>query len=206
MQAPQLPPPDSVRAVLRTIFANPEYEWRARRSILDAVSGYWNALMAFMDTMAAEHPIGFLAVMLLLTLVSLAMFMHIGLVLRRALRPPPKPADIGGAPLPAVRDAPWHLAQAGALAGAGRYPEALGHRFLALVLELERRRAVAVRASKTPAEYAREVRLDDAGRRIFAALVSTLYAALFGGRACDAGAFAEFDREAASLAHRATVR
>lgn len=206
IQLPQQPPPDSVRAVLRTIFEDPQYEWRVQRGVIDILEGYWRAMMAFMDRMAAQHPVGFLAVMLLLTLVALLMFTHIGLVVRRALRPATKPADAGGVPLPVVRDATWHLAQARELAAAGRYPEALGHRFLALVLELERRRAVTVRASRTPAEYAREVRLDEAGRRSFAALVSTLYAAVFGGHRCDAVAFAEFDREAAALAHRAPVR
>ncbi len=185
--APQQPPPDSVRAVMRQIFARPEYQWRIRRNVLDVIRAYWNALMDVLDRMSAAHPVAFIAFMLVLTLIVALLFTHIAFVLRRALRRAPAADGDGSAPLPAARDATWHMGQARRLAAAGRFTEALGHRFLALVLELERRRAVAVRASKTPAEYAREARLDPGGRESLGALVATLYAMLFGGQPCDAG-------------------
>jgi len=58
------------------------------------------------------------------------------------------------------------------LARAGRYAEALGHRFLALVLELDRRKALRFHASKTPAEYVWEARLTEMGRASLAGLVA----------------------------------
>lgn len=202
---PQSPPPDSVRAVLRKVFTAPEYRWRTHRSLADAFSYYWQSLMRFMDRMSTSHPAGFLALMLLLTLIVAVLFTHLAFVVRRALRQAPDtPAD--ALSLPVVRDATWHLAQARRLAATGQFKEALGHRFLALVLQLERRQALDVHASRTPAEYARTVRLDEGGKQQFSALVGTLYAALFGGHGLDAAQFDEFDRQAAELMKHAPAR
>src|SRR6266566_541580 len=55
---------------------------------------------------------------------------------------------------------------------AGRYVEALAHRFLAVVLELDRLKALRFHVSKTPAEYVGEARLTDAGRASLAGLVA----------------------------------
>ena len=70
------------------------------------------------------------------------------------------------------------------LARAGRYAEALGQRFLALVLELDRRKALRFHASKTPAEYVGEARLTDRGRASLAGLVAQLYRHLFAAVPC----------------------
>src|SRR5439155_4298789 len=61
------------------------------------------------------------------------------------------------------------------LARGGRYAEALAHRFLAVVLELDRLKALRFHTSKTPAEYVGEARLTDAGRATLAGLVAQLY-------------------------------
>jgi Domain of unknown function (DUF4129) len=203
MQATQGAPPDSVRAVLRGVFAGPAYEWSGRRHPLEYLVAGWRWLQAALQRLQELHPIGFLALMLALTIIGAALLTHIGFILWRALRPAARQEPAEAGPLPPARDAAWHLSHARRLAAAGNYGEALGHRFVALVLQLESRRAVLVRASKTPAEYAREVRLDPAGRGAFDALVATLYGAVFGGRACDAEAFAAFDRTAAELVQRA---
>src|SRR6185436_20629555 len=98
-----------------------------------------------------------------------------------------------------VLDARSHRARAEELARAGRYAEALGHRFLAVVLELEQAHAVRFQASKTPAEYVGEVRLDDAGRATFTALVARLYRHLFGALPCDELEYREFGATADQL-------
>ena len=203
MQLPQGLPPDSVRAVLRDIFAARSYDWTARPDPWAWIRAAWHELVAFFDRMSDQHPVGYWALMAVLVLIVILIFMHIGSALKRALRPAPL-TSAGPDPLPAARDAAWHLAEARRLAGEALFPEALGHRFMALILELESRRAVAVRPSKTPAEYAREVRLDATGRGIFADLVTALYAAAFGGRVCDAVGFATFDRTATELARHAS--
>ncbi len=158
------------------------------------------AMMAALERLQDAHPIGFLALMFALTLVGLLLFTHIAFVLVRALRPTPRQDASPAGPLPPVRDAAWHLAEALRLAAEGSYRDAFAHRFLALVLQLELRRAVAFRPSKTPAEYASEARLVPAQRGVFRDLVTTLYGAVFGARSCDAATFAEFDRAATLLA------
>lgn len=203
MQVPPAPPADSIRAVLRSIFAGPAYQWTVRRTPWDVVRDAWNAVQSFLDGLARLHPIAFFALMIVLTLFILLMFTHFAMVLARAVRRAAPEAAGVLAPMPVAHDRAWHHARAQQLAAAGRYAEALGHRFTVLLLDLERRRAVTVRASRTPAEYAREVRLDGDGRAGFAALVATLYAALFGGDRVDAAAFAAFDRDASELLQRA---
>jgi hypothetical protein len=99
-----------------------------------------------------------------------------------------------------IMDAAAHLEIAAELARAGRYTEALAHRFLAVVLELDRRKALRFHASKTPAEYIGEVRLDDSGRASFATLVAALYRHLFGAVPCDASEYAALGATAQDLA------
>ena len=99
-----------------------------------------------------------------------------------------------------VMDASAHLALAEDLARARRYAEALAHRFMAVLLELDRRKALRFHASKTPAEYIGEVKLDDSGRASFASLVAALYRHLFGAVPCDAVEYAAFGAAAQELA------
>src|ERR1044072_6701792 len=92
-----------------------------------------------------------------------------------AAPPPPAPGP------PVIRDARAHRALADELAAQGRYAEALGHLFLAVVLELDKRKAVRFHASKTPAEYVGEARLDATARSTLDTLVAPLYRHLLGG-------------------------
>src|SRR5947208_14696553 len=105
----------------------------------------------------------------------------------------------GGIGGPVLADARAQRVRAEELARAGRYAEALAHRFVALVLDLERRRALAFHPSKTPAEYVGEARLDAAGRASLAGLVGRLYRHLFGGVPCDEGGYREFGAAADEL-------
>ena len=91
-----------------------------------------------------------------------------------------------------LRDARSHRVQADALAREGRYAEALAHRFAALICDLDEAKAVSIHPSKTPAEYAREARLDPVGRVAIAELVSRLYAHLFGAAPVDEGLYRDF--------------
>src|SRR5207245_9327861 len=79
-----------------------------------------------------------------------------------------------------IVNAAWHVARAEELARAGRYAEALAHRFLAAVLELDRIGALRFHASKTPAEYVGEARLDESGRASPGRTVGERYRHLFG--------------------------
>src|SRR5213076_2595780 len=92
-----------------------------------------------------------------MTLVLLAILTHLTWVVWRSLRP----RDAVGVPTPNTappQGAAWHLAEARRLGAVGRFAEALAHRFLAAVLDLDGQRVVQFHPSKTPAEYAAEDR------------------------------------------------
>lgn len=202
VQVSAAPPPDSLRAVLRDVFAAPEYDWEARRSALAWMRELYLRLLGWFAGLEQTHPLTYYLLLAAMIVVLLAILAHFGYVLWRAFRP--VALEIAGrrAPGPGPRDAAWYLAEARRLSEAGRYADALGHRFVALVLELERRQALNFHASKTPAEYASEVRLDGEGRGRFRSLVLTLYRHLFGGVPCTPAEWISFDREAAELGGR----
>jgi len=194
-------PPDSLRAALRDVFARPEYRWSERPDPWGWIVGVWYRLLDWLDTVQRGHPAGFKVLLAVLALVLVGLLAHMGYVVWRITRPTARtPAGgaegIGGREL---ADARAHRARAEELARAGRYAEALAYRFVALVLELERRRALAFHPSKTPAEYVGEARLDAAGRASLAELVARLYRHLFGGVPCDEGGYREFGAVADEL-------
>ena len=187
-------PPDSLRAALREVFARPEYRWNERPDPWGWILAVWYRLLDWLDAVQRGHPAGFKVLLALSALVLVGLLAHMGYVVWRITRPTARtPAggagEVGG---PVLADARAQRVRAEELARAGRYAEALAHRFVALVLELERRRALAFHPSKTPAEYVGEARLDAAGRASLAELVARLYRHLFGGVPCDAGGYREF--------------
>jgi hypothetical protein len=169
-----------------------------RRHALLWLTNLWDRLMNWFDGLADRHPAGFKLLLAALSVVLLLLLVHMGYIVWRILRPSARTGGAaGGAAV--ISDAPSHLARAEELARAGRYAEALGHRFLAVVLDLERAEALRFHASKTPAEYVGEVRLDDEGRATFAGLVARLYRHLFGAVPCDEADYREFGATAEQL-------
>ncbi|HEV8304129.1 MAG TPA: hypothetical protein VGQ25_04160 [Gemmatimonadales bacterium] len=191
--------PDSLRRALGDVFSRPEYKWVERRHPLVWLTTLWERVLNWLDGLSDRSPTGFKLLLLALMLVLVLILVHVGWVVWRIVRPPARTgrAATGGAA--AVADAPSHLARAEELARAGRYAEALGHRFLAVVLELEGVDALRFHASKTPAEYVGEARLDDAGRATFAGLVTRLYRHLFGAVPCDETEYRAFGATAEEL-------
>ena len=191
-------PPDSLRAALREVFARPEYRWNERPDPWGWILAVWYRLLDWLDAVQRGHPAGFKVLLALSALVLVGLLAHMGYVVWRITRPTARtPAGgagggAGGIGGPVLADARAQRVRAEELARAGRYAEALAHRFVALVLDLERRRALAFHPSKTPAEYVGEARLDAAGRASLAELVARLYRHLFGGVPCDAGGYREF--------------
>lgn len=161
----------------------------------------WHNFMGLIDRLSTQHPVGFDIGLSLLVVGLVVLLVHLGYVMWRIVRPTARTGQAKPAVAPgAVADAAAHLAYAGDLARAGRYAEALAHRFLALVLELDRRKALRFHASKTPAEYVGEARLTDRGRATLAGLVAQLYRHLFGAVPCDAGEYETFGDTAQELA------
>ena len=193
--------PDSLRAALREVFARPEYRWNERPDPWRWIVDVWYRLLDWLDAAQRGHPAGFKVLLALLTLVLVGLLAHMGYVVWRITRPTARTPAGGARGIGGLEfaDARAHRVRAEELARAGRYSEALAHRFVALVLELERRRALAFHPSKTPAEYVGEARLDAAGRASLAELVARLYRHVFGGIPCDEGGYREFGAAADEL-------
>ncbi len=192
-------PTDSVRHVVRQVFARPEYEWveAVRRHWLRDL---WWGLRDWLARFSENHPTGARILFWGSLLLLLALLVHLGFTVWRIYRATvaaPRAAAAGAPPV--VLDARRLLARADALAADGRYTEALAYRFVALVLELDRRKVLTFHPSKTPAEYAREARLGGSGQATFAGLVNRLYRHVFGGEPADAAEYREFGAAAGAL-------
>lgn len=207
MSAPlQSPPADSLRVVLRRVFASQEYEWEDVRDPLDFVRELHAALLEWLQAFQESHPVAYVVFLAIVSALLLGILAHFAYLVWRSLKPlaisEPDVARAAGKP----RDAAWHKQEAQRLMGEGHYAEALAHRFTALLLELDARKAVVFHPSKTPAEYVGEARLDADGRTALTVLVGTLYRHLFGGAPCTLDEARTFDRRAAELAtHRASA-
>ena len=199
MQAVTQIPADSVRRVVESVFAQRDYEWVARREPLRWLKQLWYSFIEWIDSFSQANPFGYNALVVALTLVLVVLLAHIAYVVWRVTRQSARTArpDAGGGGI--IHDAARHLARAEELARAGRYVEALGHRFLAVVLELDRAHALKFHASKTPAEYLWEARLDDTGRVSFRVLVAELYRHLFGAVPCADAEYRAFGEAAQQL-------
>jgi len=192
-------PSDSVQRAVREVFARPEYEWveMIRRHWLRDL---WWGLRDWLARFSAQHPTGAKLLFWGALLLLITLLVHLGLTVWRIYRStvaPTRAAAPGAAPV--LFDARSHVARAEALARDGRYTEALAHRFIALVLELDRRQALTFHPSKTPAEYAREARLGDSGRASFTELVARLYRHVFGAEPVDEIEYRDFGATAAAL-------
>jgi hypothetical protein len=198
----QSPPADSLRAVLRRIYDAPEYEWQEARDRFAFLRELHAALLDWLQGFQESHPVAYLIFLGVLSALLLAILAHFGYLVWRSLKPralsEPDVAQAAGG----RRDAVWHLEEARRLVREGHHAEALAHRFTALLLELEARKALVFHPSKTPAEYVGEARLDEVGRSTLTGLVATLYRHLFGGAPCSLDQVQIFDERASELATR----
>ena len=185
--------------MLGTVFAQPDYQWVARREPLLWLRQLWLRFLEWIDSFSRTHPGGYTALIIVLSVVLVLLLTHIGWVIWRVTRPSARTSRPEGAGGGIIHDAERHLARAEELARDGRFVEALGHRFLAVVLELDRVEALEFHASKTPAEYLGEARLDDMGRASLSALVAELYRHLFGAVPCAEAEYRAFGEAAQQL-------
>ena len=196
----QTPAADSVSAALDRVFSATKYDWEASSDPFRFLRELLYDLAMWLEGLRESHPAVYVVLLGLLTGVLLAILVHFGYLVWRALRPRALPEGDRSAAAPAWRDAAWHVNEAVRLATLGRYAEALAHRFTALILELDARQALKFHPSKTPAEYSAEARLDERDRGALNELVAALYRHLFGGAPCSAQDLDSFDRRAAALA------
>ena len=196
---PQAVPTDSVRRAVQEVFSRPEYGWVPGGRPLHLLRDLWSRFEEWLSRFGAQHPLGFKLLFWAAVLLLVALLVHLGWlgwrIYRSTVERPRAP--VPGAPM--LVDARGHLAHAEALARAGRYTEALAHRFIALLLELDRAEALTFHPSKTPAEYIREARLGATGRASLAGLVARLYHHVFGAEPCDERCYQEFGATAGTV-------
>ncbi len=178
-----------------------------QRGPLDWLRDLWYRLLDWIGGVQTAHPAGFKLLLVVLILALVGLLAHIAYVVWRITHPTAgTPRAAAAAPGLRLEDARAHRTRAQELARAGRFAEALAHEFVALLLDLERRKAVSFHPSKTPAEYVGEARLDAPGRESLADLVGRLYRHLFGALPCNERAYHDFAAAAAQLTrHVATA-
>ena len=178
--------PDSLRAVLDTVFQGSQYRWVERPQPFAFLARWWDALREALAGLEASHPDLFWVLFWGLVGVLLLIFAHAAWVMVRTIRAaaaPPTGTEASGV---AARGAPWFRGEARRLAAAGRFAEAMQADFVALVLELDARRVVRFHPSKTPNEYTYEAGIGAGEREAFRDLVRSLYGYAFARRPCGA--------------------
>jgi len=190
---------DELREVFRQIFSAPEYQWDRPRSLFDVIGDWMDRVTEFFQRLHESHPFGYYVVVAMLSAVLVVVLIHFAYIIWRVLVPPPVSQTSGSGKAAVPRGSGWYLQQSQRLVENGRYAEALAHRFQAMLLTLDRHRAVSFHPSKTPAEYLDELRLDEDGRGTFARLVRVLYRHLFGGAPCTEADVQNFNEVAALL-------
>jgi hypothetical protein len=178
-------PDDSLRAVLDSVFADPNYRWTHRPHPLAFLGRWWDALQRWLSGLQQNQPAVYWLIFGALVVVLVAILVHAIFVMSQTLR-------AAGAPVqsrtdttpPEIRGAAWYRREALRLARAGQYPAAMQADFLGLVLELDQRRVLRFHPSKTPNEYSHEPSLSEAARPAFRDLVRSLYGYAFAREPC----------------------
>lgn len=182
---------DSLRAVLDSVFAAPDYLWVERTPPLAFLSRWLEGLARWLQATREAHPLGFRLLLGALVILLVLILVHAGWILFHTIRGSASgPQPTGDTML--RRDHAWYRREADRLAGQGRYVEAMQADFLALVLALEAADLLRFHPAKTPAEYSRESRLAPSARVEFRELVRTLYGYAFARWPCGPGDFASW--------------
>jgi len=185
--------PDSLRAVLDSVFAGPAYRWVERPEPLGQLRRWLSGLAGWLNGLRDHNPLGYRLLMLVLLVVLVAILVHAAWVLVRTIRPAPAAPD--APPIRAARrDRDWYGREASRLAAQGRFVEAMQADFLGLVLALEAARLVQYHPAKTPREYAREPALTPGLRVGLGELVGALYRYGFARRPCGPQEYDAFHR------------
>lgn len=190
--AGQAPGTDSLRVVLDSVFSHPRYAWVERPEPLAFLARWWRDLIDWIAALESRSPGAYWVLFGAMLAVVALVVAHATWVMVRTLRQAQAPANPGEIPAHLVRDAAWYRSESQRLAMTGRIVEAMQADFLALALELDRRRLLRFHPSKTPEEYAREAQLPEPARGEFRDLVRALYGHAFAGVPCDEATLAEW--------------
>lgn len=179
-------PGDPLRPVLDSVFAAPKYQWVTPRDPLAWIRWVIEHLVRWLADLAGSAPGVYWTLVAILVAVLVAILVHGGYIFLTAMRYASTPEAREQRPSAVRRDARWFEAQAERFAAEGRFADAVRARFEALVLDLDGQGAVRWHPSKTPREYAREVKLGGESRARLASLVDGVYAYSFAKAPCGA--------------------
>ena len=180
-----MPPEETLRAVLDSVFAGPAYRWVERPDPLRLLREWFGRLSEWLAALREGSPLWYRAFIVLVVAVLLAILAHAAWIFWLTVRGATRTEDAArAADAPVPRDPRALQDEADRAAREGRYAAALRLGFLALALELDAGGSVSFAPGKTPADYAREARLaaDDRGR--LGELVRALYRHVYGAVPC----------------------
>src|SRR5207253_1536372 len=126
--------------------------WTPRRHALQWLAHWFHSVQVWLNRLDDAHPLIFQVVLWSSIVLLVAILVHFGYVAWRIYRSTVHPGGRGVALAAAglrLDDAQAHLERAEELARVGHYTEALAQRFSAVILQLERARAVRFHPSKT---------------------------------------------------------
>jgi hypothetical protein len=180
-----VPPDDTLRAALDSVFAGPAYRWVERPDPLRLLREWLARLTEWLTALREGSPFWYRGLIALLIGVLLAILAHAAwvfwLTLRGATRTTPAAGPAHARP---QRDPRALRDEADRAAAGGRHADALRLGFLALALELDAGGVVSYAPGKTPADYAREARLVTTDRGRLGELVRELYRHVYGAVPC----------------------
>ena len=172
------------RAALDSVFSTAPYQWSPPPPLVQLLKDWWGWLIEWLQGLRADNPLLFRVFLVVVLAIWFGIFLHaawlVWLTVRGAAR---SERAVFAAAAGERRDADWYSRAADRAAESGRFAEALQLAFIALALTLDAGGLLKYQPSKTPAECAREARLNAADRDRLRGLVRTLYAGAFGGRA-----------------------
>lgn len=189
--------PDTLRAVLDSVFRAPAYRWRTEKDPLALLHRWWAELKEWFRALQESNPIGYRVVMYLLVGVLVVILLHALWVLYRTIGAPPATDQQLALPDGSPRTVTWYRRESERLALEGRYAEAIQADFLALVLALDAQQVLRFHPSKTPAEYLQESRLPPAAAVEFRDLVRRVYGYAFARWPCGPEEYAQWRSQAA---------
>lgn len=187
------PSDDSLRAVVDTVLSRPEFQWEQAEAQTNWLLLLYRSLVSWLHGLRMESPGLFSLLVWSLIAVLLLILLHAGWVMYRTVRGAAASRSGGIEPSRIqVRDARWYQQQADRLAASGHFAEAMQAAFMSLVLRLDARELLRYHPSKTPQEYAREVKLREDEKSRLRESVRTLYACAYAGAPCTAMTYREW--------------
>lgn len=188
---------DSLRRVIDRAFDDPAFSWVERPHPLAFLQRWWMRAVDWLGQLREAQPDLFELLIWVLVALLVAIVAHAAWVVWRTVHGAVAAPDSELAPTAAPRrDARSLWLQAERAAAEGRFRDALGFAFDALVLEFDDRGVVRYHPAKTPAEYAREARLDPPDVVRLGRLVTALYRVDFAGDPVDAETYIGWRDEA----------